>query len=210
MSTRKNTEKKTIVLTSLGTFGSYIADKLVERRMVSAIVVDWDHKSIKRMIYDLFHDESEKRRRLGIKIEDWTLPIYFVRNINKSQIIHELKPDLVVNIGGRKIKKHILELSTFINFHGGILPQYRGLDSRHWAKRNKDFDSIGITIHYMDERIDAGNIIVQKRTEDFFKDGVELVIKAIALVKKGYKGKKQDETKARYYGKMNRLVRCFY
>ncbi|RCG31890.1 methionyl-tRNA formyltransferase [Sphaerisporangium album] len=47
-----------------------------------------------------------------------------------------------------------------INVHASLLPKYRGPAAIQWAIRNGDAD-IGVTAHWMDERIDTGNIIVQ-------------------------------------------------
>ncbi|WP_086823996.1 methionyl-tRNA formyltransferase [Allokutzneria sp. NRRL B-24872] len=49
----------------------------------------------------------------------------------------------------------------FINVHASLLPRYRGPAPVQWALRNGDND-IGVTAHWMDERIDTGNVLVQR------------------------------------------------
>ena len=48
-----------------------------------------------------------------------------------------------------------------INCHAGKLPFYRGRNILNWALIN-DEKEFGITVHYVDEGIDTGDIILQK------------------------------------------------
>jgi methionyl-tRNA formyltransferase len=48
-----------------------------------------------------------------------------------------------------------------INIHTSLLPRYRGPAPVLWAIRNGD-PEVGVTIHRMDERFDAGPILVQR------------------------------------------------
>ena len=49
----------------------------------------------------------------------------------------------------------------FINCHAGALPFYRGRNVLNWALINGE-DQFGVTVHYVEEDIDAGDIIVQR------------------------------------------------
>lgn len=55
---------------------------------------------------------------------------------------------------------HMPPLKT-INCHAGKLPFYRGRSVLNWALIN-DEKEFGITVHYMDEGIDTGDIILQR------------------------------------------------
>jgi len=55
---------------------------------------------------------------------------------------------------------HLPRLNT-INCHAGELPFYRGRNVLNWALIN-DEDEFGITVHFIDEGIDTGDIILQK------------------------------------------------
>ena len=63
-------------------------------------------------------------------------------------------------MGTSIVRKDTLEVSNFkfINLHPGILPQYKGTGN-FWAILNKDFKNIGVSIHWMNEKIDDGEII---------------------------------------------------
>lgn len=62
------------------------------------------------------------------------------------------------------IKKSIIESFKYgiINFHPALLPKHRGLDPLFWAIYNEDKIS-GITFHLIDEKIDRGKILFQKK-----------------------------------------------
>lgn len=87
-----------------------------------------------------------------------------------------------------KIPTSILQLPPkgCINFHFGLLPKYRGADPIFWQLKNKE--SIGgITIHYMNEEIDTGDIIYTAElpiapTETYGIHSVRLAGLAVELV----------------------------
>jgi len=77
--------------------------------------------------------------------------------------IKTLSPDLNLSCSyDQIIKKPILSSAPlgFANVHAGDLPFYRGRNVINWAIINGE-DHIGITVHYMDENIDTGDIISQ-------------------------------------------------
>ena len=49
-----------------------------------------------------------------------------------------------------------------INIHPSLLPKYKGLNTFSRMLENKE-KSGGCTVHYVNEKLDSGNIIVQKR-----------------------------------------------
>tara|TARA_B100000287_G_scaffold430099_1_gene484693 strand:- start:681 stop:1649 length:969 start_codon:yes stop_codon:yes gene_type:complete len=61
--------------------------------------------------------------------------------------------------GARIIPEEIISLFQFgvINFHPGIIPDTSGLDSFFWMIEKKSLP--GITVHYIDKKVDAGEII---------------------------------------------------
>ena len=46
-----------------------------------------------------------------------------------------------------------------VNIHTGLVDHYRGVDSSLWAMHDNRPDLIGATLHYIDDSIDAGEII---------------------------------------------------
>ena len=60
-------------------------------------------------------------------------------------------------------RKDIINLTPIgiINCHAGKLPFYRGRNILNWVLIN-DEKEFGITVHFVDEGIDTGDIILQK------------------------------------------------
>ena len=81
----------------------------------------------------------------------------------KQQIIDE-NPDMIVVVSyGKFLPKSILNKPKYgcINVHPSLLPQYRGSAPIQWAILNGD-KITGTTIMKMNEKMDAGDIILQK------------------------------------------------
>lgn len=58
--------------------------------------------------------------------------------------------------------KKLLSQLKVVNLHPSLLPKYRGPSPELWAIRNNESE-IGVTLHYADEGIDTGDIILQQR-----------------------------------------------
>lgn len=77
------------------------------------------------------------------------------------QTIIDIKPDLIITCAyGQFIPKEVLDLPKYgsINVHASLLPKYRGGAPIQRALINGD-KTTGITIMYMDAKMDTGDII---------------------------------------------------
>jgi folate-dependent phosphoribosylglycinamide formyltransferase PurN len=91
--------------------------------------------------------------------------VHIVNDFNAQkceQLLKEIDPDVIVLGGSRIIRKNIINIPKvgILNAHLGLLPKYRGVDVIPWAIYNGD--DIGVTVHFVDEGIDTGGIVVQK------------------------------------------------
>ena len=132
--------------------------------------------------------------------------------------IHSLTPEIIFCIGGTQIIPpavlRIPKLGT-LNIHPALLPKYRGRYSTVHAIFNGE-RSTGVTIHWMDEGIDSGPIIMQKKIkiekydtarslyDKFTKVGEQLFV---LFLKKWTSGERtashaQDDAVATYYPQM--------
>ena len=99
--------------------------------------------------------------------EEYNIPYLKHKNINSDEFIDKIKIfncDLFVSMSFNQIfKKRIINLPPLkcINCHAGKLPFYRGRNILNWALINDEKD-FGITVHFIDEGIDTGDIILQK------------------------------------------------
>ena len=96
--------------------------------------------------------------------------IYNFKNSLKAEnmIIKDLKKNkikLICLAGFMKIlsKKFIQSFSgKILNIHPSLLPKYKGLNTHERAIKNKEKFS-GCTVHYVNSKLDAGKIILQKK-----------------------------------------------
>lgn len=90
------------------------------------------------------------------------IPVFTPDSIKKEyKEVLKYEPDLIVTCAyGKIIPKEILDYPKYgcINIHASILPKYRGAAPIQWAMINGDTET-GITLMYMDEGMDTGDII---------------------------------------------------
>lgn len=112
----------------------------------------------------------------------YNIPYLKAKNINSDEflsLIEKYECDILVSMSFNQIfKPAILDKYKVINCHAGKLPFYRGRNILNWVLIN-DEKEFGITVHYVDEGIDTGDIILQKtypiNDEDDYKS---LLLKA--------------------------------
>ena len=83
-----------------------------------------------------------------------------------SEII-DLNPDIIITCAyGQIIPKELLDYPKYgcINIHASLLPKLRGGAPIHKAIID-GYDKTGVTIMYMDEKMDSGDIIYQEEIE---------------------------------------------
>ena len=124
-------------------------------------------------------DKSLKKIALKNNID-----FIIIKNVNKKTNINKLKKykaDLYVSMSFNQIIKKELLLQPkcgFINCHAGALPFYRGRNVLNWALIN-DEKFFGVSVHFIDEGIDTGDLILQKKYKIRDKDNYSsLLIRA--------------------------------
>lgn len=95
------------------------------------------------------------------------IPVIHIGNPNSPEVINKLRefsPDVIINQSELLLKKAILEVPRVgvINRHGSLLPHFRGRLASFWSHFNEP-PEYGVTIHFVDEGLDSGGIIVQKQ-----------------------------------------------
>lgn len=97
------------------------------------------------------------------------IPVYqpvTLKNDEAYDALVELAPELIVVAAyGKLLPKRVLDLPKLgcINVHSSLLPRYRGAAPINWAVLNGD-EETGVTIMYMAEGLDTGDIISQRAT----------------------------------------------
>ncbi len=150
---------------------------------------------------------KRKALELGIKVvspED-------IREV--EEMIREVAPDLLVVVSyGQIIPKNILEIPKVgsINIHPSLLPKYRGAAPIQRAIMNGE-KTTGITIIWMNERLDAGDVFFQKeieiKEEETYGElhdrlsliSADMIVEALKKIERGEVTRiPQDENEATY------------
>lgn len=77
--------------------------------------------------------------------------------------LKEISPDLIVLVAFRILPKSIFKIPRYgsINLHASLLPKYRGAAPINWAVINGERET-GVTTFFLQEKVDTGNIIMQR------------------------------------------------
>jgi len=94
------------------------------------------------------------------------IPFLYIKNINEPEQvikIKEFKPDLMLCYSPPILRKYVIDIPKkgCLNGHGSLLPHYRGAAQYFWYLINNDKKG-GATVQFMVEKLDMGDIIVQK------------------------------------------------
>ena len=134
--------------------------------------------------------------------EENDIPYLKHKNVNSDEFLSEIERhecDILVSMSFNQIfKKEIINLTEkkIINCHAGKLPFYRGRNVINWALIN-DEKEYGVTVHYVDEGIDTGDIILQNcycisDEDDYssllkraYKDCAETLYESLVLISEG-------------------------
>ncbi len=148
------------------------------------------------------------------------IPFLHVGDVNSVEIETLLKginPDLIISVHLKRILFHSiysLAAKGAINVHPSLLPKYRGLSPQHQVLLNGE-SITGVTIHFIDEKPDTGDIIIQE--EILLGEGTSifdlhvqmlsvykyLVTKAVKQIESNhYTRIKQDDEQASWYGQL--------
>jgi len=81
------------------------------------------------------------------------------------QLLQQAAPDLIVVYATGLLRRRIIDSAPLgaINAHTAVLPDYRGACAESWQLFNSAYDKTGISIHFIDEGVDTGDIIYTKR-----------------------------------------------
>ena len=112
---------------------------------------------------------------------------YSNRKIFEDRLLKLLKKnnvDLICLAGFMKILsgKFIKKLNkTILNIHPSLLPKYKGLNTHNRAIQNKDKYS-GATVHIVNDKLDSGKIILQKKVKILKSDSGKSLEKKVLKI----------------------------
>jgi methionyl-tRNA formyltransferase len=146
------------------------------------------------------------------------IAIYYIAKINAAETVsllaETIRPELIVSIAASQIfRAPVLKLPAHgcINLHSAPLPRYQGMMPNFWAMVSGEKET-AVTVHYMVEKLDAGDILIQRSVPihptDSLHDlmirskqyGVQAVLDAISQIEQNTTSTRPiDSTQATYF-----------
>jgi folate-dependent phosphoribosylglycinamide formyltransferase PurN len=156
--------------------------------------------------------------------KDEKIPVYRVRDLNGKKIIDILKKnnsELLINAGGGIYRSGVIQAASkgILNAHMGYLPDFRGMNVLEWSLFYGE--KIGVTLHFIDNGIDTGNILIFREIIPTKGDSIEclrnksavtnleLMVQVIQELPKGtIKPCEQAKNQGRQYFVMHPRLKC--
>jgi methionyl-tRNA formyltransferase len=183
-----------------GNLGLICIEKIAKKASIKFVLTD----KLSNSIIDYCHHNS--------------LPVFIgnPRNGKAISFLSNYPVDVILSINYLFIvEKDIIDIPKkyAINFHGSLLPKYRGRTPHVWAIINNESET-GITAHMMSEGCDEGDLVHQEKISistnstgaDILNKYVEVYPTVISHVMEAIESgnimlAKQDGTKATWFGK---------
>lgn len=149
--------KKRVAIFASGTGSNFQAladdDRLKEVMTISKLVCDKPGAPV-----------VDKAQSRGIDCFVFSPKDYASKDEFEAAILEAIEPvDLIILAGYMRIvSPYLLEhyKGPMINLHPSLLPKYKGVDAIGQAYRASDSE-IGISVHYVNEELDSGQVIAQ-------------------------------------------------
>ena len=183
--------------------------KLCESGYQVELVVTQPDKARDRGKKIQFPPVKEKAQEYGIEVLQ---PESIRGNVDFIERIKGINPDLIVVAAyGKLLPVELLQIPRLgcINIHASLLPKLRGAAPIHRSVIEGETNT-GVTLMYMEEGLDTGDMIAARSTEIGKKTtaelhdelsiiGADLLITSLPYIEKGINGRtKQDDSMATY------------
>ncbi len=118
---------------------------------------------------------------VGAVAKKYGVPLHDMPDVNSDEfrlMLRDNEVDFIVSISGTQLYRKALREQTplgIVNCHGALLPKYRGLMPSFWTLAN-DEPVGGVSVHYVDAKLDNGPIVVQKTYKIHSHDTLEDVM----------------------------------
>ena len=159
---------------------SLIKYSKTKKSLIKIVIVISDNFDAKGLIYA----NKSKINNIVIKYSNRkSFEDHLLKVLNKNNIDLICLAGFMKILSGKFIKKFN---KTILNIHPSLLPKYKGLNTHNRAIQNKDKYS-GATVHIVNDKLDSGKIILQKKVKILKSDsGKSLEKKVLKIEHKIY------------------------
>lgn len=200
-----------VVFMGYQTWGHRVLDALLRSRHEVPLVIT--HPASEHAYETIWNDSVLELAR------EHRIPVLERRYANDAAVVaqlEQLEPDIVVSSDWRTwVAPEVYRLARYgaINVHDALLPRYGGFAPLNWALVNGESE-VGVTVHFMNEEFDLGDIVVQQAVPvaprdtvtDLFHKTVQLfpplTLHALDLIEAGQQTwTRQDPAQATFFHK---------
>ncbi len=158
----------------------------------------WSHTVFNKIVEDKslsiqfvtprFKEEDLELKALAVNHEIDYIKHPNVNSVEYLDLIKKYNCDLMINMAFDQIYRNdIIHLAPhkLVNCHISKLPFYRGRNALNWVLIN-DEKEFGLTVHFVDEGIDTGDIILQRlypiTDEDDFQSVLDVAFDQCSII----------------------------
>ena len=188
---------KITIFTSNGLRHLYLINKLSTIAKVSAVI---ETKTLFPGKLKGFFNKSPQHKKYFDQVNKSELKFFknsnHLKKIDKTLILQQgdlnylkkkdlgnfLKSDIYLVFGASFIKGWLLKFlkqKKAINIHMGVSPYYKGSSCNFWALYDKNISMIGTTIHYLSEKLDGGDMIMNIYPKKKYKSGFDYTMRPV-------------------------------
>ena len=163
---------KSIIITSTHPRHKYYASMLCKNINIDYII--WEDKPVSsKKLND--KEKIKFKEFLKFKCPQIKLQKGEVNNSDTLNLIKKINPDIIFVFGSSLLKPKLFNLAKYgcINIHTGLVQHFRGVDSSFWAIHDEQPEAIGATLHFINNTIDAGDIIDQRQVNLSLNDDLD-------------------------------------
>ena len=157
--------------------------------LVSLLLIMGPWHFLKNAFKSVWHKVKKTSNKYGLAADPTILgyaersgiPVYKIKTPNSKKFREELtklQPDVIINQSQSIIKKELLEIPEIgvLNRHNALLPKNRGRLTPFWVLYKQEKET-GVSIHFVEEGLDSGDIVVQEKYPVSKKDTFNTLVK---------------------------------
>lgn len=164
-------ESLKIVVIGMGKYTIGCLNAILEKEYNVVGIIQSVRKKQEYSLWDRLTIEKGSLKRFAYT---YKIPYMYTDNLNDNKCIDFLKSVdcnlICVASAGQLLKGEIINFPSngVMNAHSSLLPEYRGANPSYWVIRNQE-KAGGVTIHYIDDGMDSGDVLIQKKFEIPYK-----------------------------------------
>jgi methionyl-tRNA formyltransferase len=125
-----------------------------------------NNETLKAVLLPFSRNREDRYEKIKQLCAQYTIPLLRPKKTELKHVLSELSAHILISAGYPHIlsKEHFNCSSIAINIHPTLLPEYRGPATAWYIIADGKTES-GVTVHFIDEGMDTGDIIYQQKIQ---------------------------------------------